>query len=101
VEPGFFNRATIYRLRLKDAKPPSRAEWECETGEEWAETRILFQLEATKSETLLRFTHARWRSETEYFISCNAAWGELMFRLKATAEGKARAPLFRVVDMAS
>jgi hypothetical protein len=101
VDLGFFNRATVYRLRLRDAKPPFHAEWECETGEEWTGTRMVFQLEAAKSGVLLRFTHARWRSESDYFISCNTTWGELMFRLKAAAEGRARGPLFRTADMAS
>jgi hypothetical protein len=94
VELGFFNRATVYRLRLKGSKPPAQAEWACETGDEWNGTRIEFHLEANKSGTLLRFTHGGWRSETEYFISCNTTWGELMYRLKAAAEGHPRGPLF-------
>ena len=32
-----------------------------------------------------------WLSETEYFMTCNTTWGELMYRLKAAAEGKSRA----------
>ena len=32
VELGFFNRATIYRLRLVVGQPPVLAEWVCETG---------------------------------------------------------------------
>ena len=94
VELGFFNKATLYRLRLKRGKPPAQAEWVCETGDEWNGTRIDFNLEANKSGTLLRFTHGGWRSETEYFISCNTTWGELMYRLKAAAEGHPRGPLF-------
>src|SRR5579872_4317231 len=57
VELGFFNRATVYRVRLKVDKPPFLAEWLCETGDEWNGTRIIFQLQATKSGTLLHFTH--------------------------------------------
>jgi len=94
AELGFFNRATVYRLRLKSGKLPMQAEWICETGDEWTGTRIDFHLEANKSGTLLRFTHGGWHSETEYFISCNTAWGELMYRLKAAAEGHSRGPLF-------
>jgi len=94
VELGFFNRATVYRLRLKSGKPPTQAEWMCETGDEWAGTRIDFHLEANKAGTLLHFTHGGWRSESEYFVSCNTTWGELMYRLKAAAAGKSRGPLF-------
>jgi hypothetical protein len=100
VALGFFNRATIYRLRLKVDQPPTRAEWVCETGDEWNGTRIAFQLEAAKPGALLRFTHADWRSPSDYFISCNTTWGGLMFRLKAAAEGKAPGPLFSADGMA-
>jgi hypothetical protein len=94
VELGSFNRATIYRLRPQSGAPPGRVEWLCETGQEWSGTRLLFELEKAGSGTLLRFTHAGWQSETDYFVSCTTVWGELMFRLKAAVEGKPRGPLF-------
>jgi hypothetical protein len=61
---------------------------------------LVFLLEARPSGTLLRFTHAGWQAETDYFTSCNTAWGELMFRLKAAAEGKPRGLLFLAADLA-
>jgi len=100
VELGFFNRTTVYRLRLKAEEPPDFAEWLSETGDEWNGTRIIFRLKAAGSGTQLRFTHAGWRSTTDYFLSCNTTWGELMYRLKATAEGKARGPLFLPNELA-
>lgn len=94
VDFGFFNRATVYRLRLVTADSPSHAEWVCESGDEWNGTHIIFEIEETKAGTLLRFAHAGWRAESPYFISCNTTWGELMFRLKEVAEGGRVAPLF-------
>lgn len=94
VELGFFRRATVYRLRPDELKPGSRALWRVESGQEWAGTRILFELEGRAEKTLLRFTHADWPEETDYFWSCNTTWGGLMFRLKAAAEGKGEGPLF-------
>jgi hypothetical protein len=94
VELGFFNRATVYRLRPQPGQLPAEAEWVCESGDEWSGTRIRFQMQAGKAGTLLRFTHADWREESDYFVSCNTTWGELMFRLKAAAEGKSPGPLF-------
>src|SRR5690349_10513945 len=81
VDLGFFNRATIYRLRPA-AGSASHVEWLCETGDQWAGTRLVFTLEPTANGTMLRFTHAGWAAETDYFISCTTTWGELMFRLK-------------------
>jgi hypothetical protein len=94
VDLGFFNRATVYRLRSKLKQPPAAAEWLCESGSEWSGTRLAFHLEATKSGTQMRFEHAGWQAESDYFIACNTTWGELMFRVKAVAEGKTPGPLF-------
>ncbi|HUI81973.1 MAG TPA: SRPBCC domain-containing protein [Bryobacteraceae bacterium] len=100
VELGFFSRRTLYRLRQQAAEPIRRAEWMCETGAEWKDTRLLFTLDPQPNGTLLRFTHAAWASETDYFVSCNTTWGALMLRLKAAAEGKSPGPLFRTDSMA-
>ena len=100
VELGFFNRASVYRLRLQTEKSPTEVEWRCETGAEWTATRIRFRLEAGETGTLLRFTHEDWQAASDYFISCNTAWGELMYRLKAVAQGKTPGPLFSTAGMA-
>jgi hypothetical protein len=100
VELGFFNRATVYRLKITTDQPPAHVDWVCDTGDEWSGTYIIFRLEARGSASLLRFTHAGWRSETDYFVACNTTWGELMFRLKAAAEGKSHGPLFLANEMA-
>jgi len=93
VELGFFQRQTVYRLQAL-AGHPNRVQLLCEAGQEWSGTRLVFELSQAGSGTLLRFTHAGWQSETDYFVSCNTVWGELMFRLQAAAEGKPRGPLF-------
>jgi hypothetical protein len=100
AELGFFHRSTMYRLKLVVDRVPVRADWICETGKEWRGTHIVFELKARGPVTDLRFTHGGWQSETDYFISCNTTWGELMFRLMAAAEGESRGPLFSVGGMA-
>jgi hypothetical protein len=100
VELGFFNRATTYGLHPVQIAAPKRAHWLCQTGKEWSDTRLLFDLTELKGKTLLRFTHADWQAETEYFIACTTTWGELMFRIKASAEGKTPGPLFSANGMA-
>jgi len=101
VTLGFFNRATVYILHPARILEPTVAEWECQSGEEWNGTNLLFDLQPQKeTRTLLRFSHLDWRAETEYFVACTTTWGELMFRLKAAAEGKAPGPLFSANGMA-
>ncbi|HXW56787.1 MAG TPA: SRPBCC domain-containing protein [Candidatus Cybelea sp.] len=100
VELGFFRRATVYRLQLVRAVEPREAEWQCVSGQEWNGTRLVFELKDDKGKALLRFRHADWKSETDYFVMCTATWGELMYRLKATAEGKSPGPLFSADGLA-
>src|SRR6516225_9986011 len=60
VTLGFFNRTTIYQLRLlhNDAQ---RVIWRCETGQEWQGTDLIFTLEGNNTGVLLDFTHANWK----------------------------------------
>ena len=97
---GFFKRSTIYRLQPVRSVAPSAAEWRCLGEGEWTGTRLVFELTKNDGNTRLRFTHADWKSETDYFIDCTATWGELMYRLKVTAEGKTPGPLFSAEGLA-
>jgi hypothetical protein len=94
VELAFFDRQTVYRLKLQGRPSPRRTEWLCETGAEWCDTRLIFETEPRGIGALLRFAHAGWKSQTDYFVACTTTWGELMYRLKAEAEGQSRGPLF-------
>jgi uncharacterized protein YndB with AHSA1/START domain len=100
VELGFFNRATVYGLQPIQIAAPSQAHWLCQSGKEWSGTRLLFDLAEQKGQTLLRFAHANWQAETDYYVACTTTWGELMFRIKAVAEGKAPGPLFTATGLA-
>jgi uncharacterized protein YndB with AHSA1/START domain len=97
---GFFNRATVYQLRIVSHSPLQQIVWRCETGGEWADTTLDFRLERQKTATLLHFEHRSWRAETEYFLHCSATWGALLYRLRAAAEGKAPGPLFTTSTVA-
>jgi hypothetical protein len=100
VELGFFNRSTVYGLHPIQIAAPRQAHWLCQSGKEWSGTRLLFDLEEQKGQTLLRFTHADWRADTDYFVVCTTTWGELMFRIKAVAERKKPGPLFTGTGLA-
>ncbi len=100
VDLGFFKRATVYRLKLAKVQSPVQAEWRCVSGQEWNGTRVVFELVGEGGKSQVRFTHADWKDETDYFVLCTTTWGELMYRLKATAEGKGPGPLFSADGMA-
>ena len=88
------------RLRLKVNASARNAGWICETGDEWNWRHLIFRLEARGAGALLRCAHAGWRAETAYFTSRNTTWGEMMFQLKAAAEGKPRGALFQAAAQA-
>lgn len=94
VRLGFFDRQTVYALRPDTMMRPTRAAWRCESGEEWSGTRLVFDLAKQGEGTDLHFAHADWREGSQYFTMCNTTWGELMYRLKAAAEGRHPGPLF-------
>jgi len=100
VDLGFFNRTTLYGLQPQRIEAQRLAHWLCHTGTEWSGTRLLFDLVEQKSQALLRFTHAGWQAETDYFVACTTTWGELMYRIKAAAEGKTPGPLFTAGGLA-
>lgn len=100
VELGFFSKGTVYRMRLSKTTH-SEVLWKVESGSEWSGTEIRFLVEPANSGIRLRFVHSNWKKETEYFTVCNTTWGELMYRLKAAAEGRKPGPLFTATGLAA
>jgi hypothetical protein len=94
AELGFFNRSTLYRLEILPCESPKEIHWLCTSGKEWLDTKLIFSLKPNNAQTVVHFAHAGWETETDYFLACNTTWGELMYRLKAAAEGKSHTPLF-------
>ncbi len=74
-------------MRIKALEPPRRVEWDCTAGDdEWVGTTVVFNLEKKGDQTLVRFVHGGWRSETDFFASCNYNWGHYMASLKSYCE---------------
>ena len=94
----FHGGAVTFHFRV-DELTPNRVAWTGIAGpkmpDEWVGTRITFDLSPEKNGgTLLRFGHLGWRSIDGEFPACNTVWGELMHRLKDSAEGKPSGPYF-------
>lgn len=93
AEFGFHSRAGVFRMRVEELQPGRRVVWAClGDPDEWRGTRLTWELSAKNGGTLLRFVHAGWCSTGGIFATCNSTWGELMYRLKNYAEGKAPGP---------
>jgi uncharacterized protein YndB with AHSA1/START domain len=95
---GFYNQTTVFKMRINELVPFKKVKWTCE-GEvdEWLGTELQFDLEPQDvGDTALSFRHGGWHSTEGVYAHCNTTWGNLMFRLKAYAEGKNPGPLFTV-----
>ncbi|HTO76514.1 MAG TPA: hypothetical protein VMQ61_10595 [Thermoanaerobaculia bacterium] len=95
----FDGGAVEFHFRM-DELTPRRAAFTCvgapRVPAEWVDTRLTFDLSPAKAGgTLVHFGHLGWRSIEGEFPACNTVWGELMHRLKDSAEGRPRGPYFR------
>ncbi len=93
---GFYDRSTVFRMRIDELIPDRLIRWTCLGDvEEWTGTSLVFELsEYEGGGTVVRFSHTGWRSVTGFFRQCNTTWGALMYRLRDYCEGKNPGALF-------
>ena len=94
----FGGGAVVFHFRV-DELGPGRVAWTCVPGEktppEWVGTEVTFEMQRLpEGKTRLDFAHRGWRSAEGELPQCNTVWGELMHRLKDSAEGKPRGAYF-------
>lgn len=75
-------------MKIIDLVPDKLVEWECIVGDtEWIGTKFIFKIEERNdSSSVLKFSQANWREETDFFASCNFQWGYYMTSLKQYCE---------------
>ena len=89
-ETNIFDFGERYHNEMKiiNLVPDKLVEWECIAGDqEWIRTKFIFEIEETDDDSsVLKFAHAGWRKETDFFASCNYQWGYYMTSLKLYCE---------------
>ena len=98
---GFFDRSTVFKMRISELIPDKRVHWTCEGDpQEWIDTEVVFDLKPQKEGgTTVHFRHKGWRATEGLYAQCNTTWGTLMFRLKGYVEDRNPGPLFTVSGM--
>jgi len=92
AEFGFDKRAAVFRMTV-ETLDPGRVVLRCHGDQpEWNGTTLTWDVSKNEDGTNLVFVHSGWRELTEFCSSCNAMWGNLMYRLKDSAEGAGRGP---------
>lgn len=93
---GFDNKSVIFRMTIEQLDPPALVVWKCDgDNPEWVGTTLSWGIEPADGGSRLRFAQSGWKSMTDMVATCNSTWGELMYRLKAHAEGKNPGPHWR------
>jgi uncharacterized protein YndB with AHSA1/START domain len=97
AEFGFEKRITIFRMTIEKLAPGRCVIMKCHGDQlEWNGTTLRWDIAGNEDGgSTLRFVHGGWREATDYCSSCNAMWGNLMFRLKDSLEGVGRGPQWR------
>jgi uncharacterized protein YndB with AHSA1/START domain len=67
--------------------PDGHVHWNCVEGaDEWVGTNLAFDLTHDDGETAVLFTHADWRSPSEFMAHCSARWAYFLLSLKSLVE---------------
>jgi uncharacterized protein YndB with AHSA1/START domain len=93
AEFGFDQRQMVFRMTIDRLDPGRRVVMSCHGDQpEWKGTTLTWDIVAGDGATTLSFAHSGWRKVTDFCSGCNSMWGNLMFRLKDSVEGRGRGP---------
>jgi len=68
-------------------RPDVEVIWSCVEGaDEWVGTTLGFDLTQKDGDTVVLFTHAGWRSPSEFMAHCSARWAYFLLSLKSYVE---------------
>ncbi len=74
-------------MEVTRMSPDGQVRWSCVEGaDEWVGTQVTFDLTQSDAETVVLFTHAGWRSPSEFMAHCSARWAYFLLSLKSYLE---------------
>ncbi len=74
-------------MEVTGMKSDRQIAWSCVEGEsEWVGTKLTFDLTPKDATTVVLFTHADWRSPSEFMAHCSARWAYFLLSLKSYVE---------------
>jgi len=96
AEFGFDKRGMVFRMTIEKLDPGKEVVWSCQGDHpEWDGTMLTWTIVREQGGSTLRFTQSGWKSVSEFCATCNATWGELLYRLKAYVENGRPDPHWR------
>jgi uncharacterized protein YndB with AHSA1/START domain len=74
-------------MEVTSLQPDGHVGWRCiEGADEWVGTKLSFDLTEQDDETVVLFTHADWRTASEFMAHCSARWAYFLLSLKRLVE---------------
>ena len=74
-------------MEVEELHPQGHVQWNCIDGaDEWIGTRLSFDLKEAGADTVVMFSHADWRSPSEFMAHCSARWAYFLLSLKSLME---------------
>jgi uncharacterized protein YndB with AHSA1/START domain len=93
IEFTFGGPDRTVRVEVISAVPDEQVIWRCVHGpDEWLDTTMEFELQATETETVVRFAHAGWREPVEFMGHCTTKWASFLLGLKNGLEAGQATP---------
>ena len=80
-------------MEVTRLSPEGLVQWNCIDGaDEWIGTTLSFELRKLADDTVVLFTHADWRSPSEFMAHCSARWAYFLLSLKSLMESGTGTP---------
>jgi uncharacterized protein YndB with AHSA1/START domain len=80
-------------FKVTELVPAEKVKWQCTAGmPDWIGTTLQFTLDQNEGKTRVRFEHAGWKQESDFFASCSFSWGRYLESLRQycqTGKGEA------------
>ena len=74
-------------MEVTRLNPEGQVSWDCIGGaDEWVGTKLNFELTPNDNETVVLFTHADWRDQSDFMAHCSARWAYFLLSLKSLVE---------------
>ena len=95
IKLSFPDAPMTWDLRTEEASEGCRLHWRCVGGPPpWVGTDIVFELSPGEGATLVRFDHTGWQDAEEMVRIVTFGWGQILPRLKQSAETGQPSPFF-------
>lgn len=70
-------------MKVASLEKNQSLEWQCTDGwPDWIGTTITFLLDEADGKTRVRFAHANWKEDNDFFAGCSFSWARFLESLR-------------------